>query len=139
MLRLRLFLALTAALAQQASCFHLAASTLPLRSAGRHGISAAGRFGAALPLAKGTRRGGARSMVAQQKLTPELEEEAAMIKKKLEKLFKEYDKNRDGYLTLEEYNQWCVDTKRGIRQLTTDIRYRAFCKVSHLEHILSVR
>lgn len=66
-------------------------------------------------------------MVAQQ--TTEEDEESKMIRGKLTDMFNKYDKNRDGYLTKEEYNQWCMDTGRGVRMITTDIRYTAFCKV----------
>jgi len=31
-------------------------------------------------------------------------------------------------LTKEEYNQWCLDTKRGNRMITTDMRFNLFCK-----------
>lgn len=50
------------------------------------------------------------------------------LAEKLKEIFKSYDKNRDGYLTMDEYNQWCRDTKRAIRVVTTERRFELFCK-----------
>jgi hypothetical protein len=112
---------LASVLVQQASCFQIMSASLPLRSLG---IGRMQRRVMALSLRT---RNGALLAVAQEKT--EQDEQMEMVKTQLTDMFKKYDKNHDGYLTMEEYNQWCVDTKRGIRQITTEYRYKAFCKV----------
>ena len=63
-----------------------------------------------------------------ERLTPEQQEAVLAIEAELTEVFRKYDKNRDGHLTMEEYNQWCLDTSRAYRMFTGELRFLAFCK-----------
>ena len=43
-------------------------------------------------------------------------------------VFQKYDRNRDGHLTMEEYNQWQIDSGKVQRVFTTQIRFDRFCR-----------
>ena len=63
-----------------------------------------------------------------ERLTPEQQEAVLAIEAELTEVFRKYDKNRDGHLTMEEYNQWCLDSSRAYRMFTGELRFLAFCK-----------
>jgi hypothetical protein len=61
-------------------------------------------------------------------LTPEQQSESERIKRELQVVFQKYDRNRDGHLTMEEYNQWQIDSGKVQRVFTTQIRFDRFCR-----------
>jgi hypothetical protein len=66
--------------------------------------------------------------VDRSRLNPEQLEALLEVERELTEVFRKYDKNRDGHLTMEEYNQWCYDTKRTARLFTGELRFLNFCK-----------
>ena len=66
--------------------------------------------------------------VDRSRLTPEQLETLEVIEAELKTIFQKYDRNRDGHLTMEEYNTWCMENNRSSRLFTGELRFQTFCK-----------
>mmetsp|Transcript_52574 Transcript_52574/g.125202 ORF Transcript_52574/g.125202 Transcript_52574/m.125202 type:complete len:201 (+) Transcript_52574:95-697(+) len=75
-------------------------------------------------------RAAACTLNTRMALTPEQEVEFGRICKELQVVFKKYDKNKDGHLTMMEYNQWQTDAGKSYKIFLTANRFDRFCSKS---------
>uniref|UniRef100_A0A6U4W2U4 EF-hand domain-containing protein n=1 Tax=Hemiselmis andersenii TaxID=464988 RepID=A0A6U4W2U4_HEMAN len=74
------------------------------------------------PLRQVSRRGGAAAGMRMQFIA----EDGRTSEEYIKDIFAAYDKQRKGYLTQAEYNQWLMDTKRGGRVIDNEFRWFKF-------------